>query len=143
VAHTSAAAPATFAQGRSANPTYWRQSEWTASAANLTTPATMAWNAAIDACLALSYAGCDDWRLPNWLELASLYDCSRTGIPLIDQACFPNTVAAQCWSSTTQPYSSSTYAQFVHWAAGYIAISSAIKTTAYYVRPVRGGRTHV
>src|SRR5690606_10514168 len=60
---------------------YWVETPWTASAANLDTPAVMTWDDAIDSCL-MTYAGIGPWsannplgwRLPNLTELISIYD---------------------------------------------------------------------
>jgi hypothetical protein len=142
VGHTSAAGPTTFAQDRAANPTRWRQTVWTASAANLTTPAAMNWNSAIDACLALSYAGYDDWRLPNWLELATLFDASKAAAPNIDATAFPNTQAAMYWVSTGHG-TSEDWAGVASFVNPYPCISVSNKTGTTYVRPVRGGRVNV
>jgi hypothetical protein len=146
VAHTSAAAPTTFAADRAANPTHWRQTVWTASAANLTTPASMTWNNAIDRCLGsalggsgLSYAGHDDWRMPNHLELYSITNRSIMS-PCTYAAFFPNTqtsVAPAYSTSTTYP-SDTTYSAGIRFDTGYGIARS--KTAVDYVRPVRGGR---
>jgi hypothetical protein len=140
VAHNSAAA-GTFAADRAANPTHWRQSVWAASAANLTTPAAMAWNAAIDACLALPYAGYDDWRLPNANEVNSLFLGGNASAPCIDKTAFPNTQAQNYWSGST--YLSATgWAMIGQFQGKMGMVYLADKTSACYVRPVRGGRTN-
>ena len=138
VAHNSTAAPVTFAEDREANPTHWVQSVWTASAANLTTPATMIWTAAIDNALALTTCGFADWRLPNAMEIMSLFSLATTAKCLV--AFFANYQAGMYWSGST--FASSTLyawgAQF-HPASGNL-IEYRLKTnTATYIRPVRGG----
>lgn len=117
------------------NATYWVVTPWTASAANLTTPATLAWTAAIDACEALSYRGKTDWRMPNMIEQAALFaqaEATGTAAP------FANVQqAAHYWTGTT--YKGDT--TFAH--TGYHSIASlsrVTKVTASYTRPVRGGR---
>jgi hypothetical protein len=147
VPHTSAAA-GTFAADRAANPTYWRATVWTASAADLLTPATMTWNNAIDNCLgtrwggAFSYAGFADWRLPNWSELVSPFDASLVAAPPVSPTFFPNVkLTAEYWSSTTRS-SAATYALTPFFGyAGYVATTVTLKTVVRYCRPVRGGRT--
>jgi hypothetical protein len=136
VAHTSG----TFATDLAASPPKWRQTLWTASAANLTTPATMTWANAVDNCLALVFAGFDDWRLPNAFELISLYDLSRTA-PSANVTAFPTMQTSQSyWTSTI--YSANTgYAHYVSFAGG---VNSAVAGvgSSYNVRPVRGGRVN-
>jgi hypothetical protein len=140
VAHASAGAAASFAQDRAANPTYWRQSVWTASAANLTTPAKMGWNAAVDQCLALTHAGFTDWRLPNVNELAVLRDWSRTS-GFGGFTAFPNGQPTYYWTSTTLPPSDGLEVNFSP-TSGYLVVPDAT-TLLRYVRPVRAGRTNV
>ena len=126
------------------NATYWRETVWTASAADLTTPTTMTWNDAIDNCLGsdlggggLSYGGHDDWRLPNALEHGTLWDFSRAANPLTYTSFFPNTQASNYWTSTSYgPFT--TWA--VYWRGDACYGSMADKTDANkYVRAVRGG----
>jgi hypothetical protein len=143
-AHTSASASTTFAQDRAANPTYWRQSVWAASAANLTTPATMGWDAAVDACLGLSYAGQDDWRLPNVSEQMSLFGWDRTAAPMIvDPVMFPNTPTTSWYFTSTTDRFAPTQAIVVCNVYPTWPCLSDAKTTPRYVRPVRGGRINV
>jgi hypothetical protein len=135
VAHTSGAG--TFAQDVAANPTWWRVTVWTASAANLTTPATMIWNAAIDACEALEYAGYTDWRLPNVKELFScmsfvVWD-NLWASPLVGLG------DAYYQSSTSRVGGPAGHAQVVHWKDWSELVTLGAKTAAYYLRPVRGG----
>jgi len=118
------------------NPTYWRQTVWTASAANLTTPAAMVWNDAIDNSLALVYAGFSDWRLPNAAEMLSI--CNFGG-DLVYFDVFTN-VQDYHWTSSTRKFSTG-QAYYTRQNNTFLGVSVAAKTTAYYVRPVRGGRT--
>lgn len=137
-AHTSAAA-GTFAADRAgAAAGKWRQTVWTASAADLIHPAPMDWATAITNCEALEYAGYTDWRLPNLKELHSISDAGRTS-PCIDPTAFPNTQKSYYLSSTTRLTATTNY-QFVNFDVSP-TISYEAKTTATrYVRPVRGGR---
>ena len=115
------------------NATYWRETGWTASAADLTTPSTVAWADAVANCLALEYAGFDDWRLPNILELASIYDwsISLVFVPFVGETLL-------YWSSTTYS-NATTYAKYVSFYSGNIG--HLVKTVGNeLVRPVRGGR---
>jgi len=137
VAHTSAAA-GTFAADRAANPTYWRQTVWTGSAANLTTPALVAWNDAVDQCQALVYAGYDDWRLPNAKELLSLMGFGNANY--LSQTIFPNCLNVPYnWSSSTVP-SNLTYAIYAQYGGTNTPLPIYLKTTADIpARAVRGG----
>jgi hypothetical protein len=151
-AHTSAGS-GTFAEDRGgAAAGKWRQTVWTASAANLTTPAAMTWANAVGYCLGskwdavnplgavgLSYAGYTDWRLPNWIEMVSLSNVEGTVAPLTYGAFFPNTKVANYYTSSTYK-GSPTYAHVVAYVNPYLSITVITKTTAAYVRPVRGGR---
>jgi len=152
VAHTSAAAATTFAQDRAANPTYWRQTVWTASAANLTTPAGSDWADAMDKCstgaAGLTYAGFGPWsatnphgwRMPNWLELASLENPAASVSPRIYTAAFPNTQTVSYWSGTTGAYDTTlAYAVSFAVSAGLVTPLSKTTYSAFHTRPVRGG----
>lgn len=63
----------------------------------------LAWSAAIDWAEALDFAGHSDWRLPNWLELISIYNAKLGNPPTYDV--FDNVVNGIHWSSTTDPAS--------------------------------------
>ena len=56
------------------------------------------WQEAIKYCEDLTYAGKNDWRLPNKNELASLLDYDKSSSPYSD---FPNMPKKWFWSSTT------------------------------------------
>ncbi len=136
VAHTSGGV--SLAADIGANPTWWRQSVWTASAADLVTPATMDWDDTIDNSLALVYAGHDDWRLPNIKELVSIVDYGENA-PAIDAAFFPNILDVVYWSSTT----SNDVNTRAYWislgASGQTAVSEKDFPGLGYALPVRGG----
>lgn len=141
-AHTSGTFTTDVAGGN------WRETVWTASAANLTTPSTMAWLPtggtadAVNNCENLTYAGYSDWRLPNVKELFNILveaagavaGVKSAGAPYINQTVFPNTVSSYYWSSTTTP-GSTTSALGVGFNNGSANYSS--KTSAYYIRCVR------
>jgi len=104
----------------------------------------------IDTLNTSSFAGFDDWRLPNAAELATLPDLSKASPPAISAAftagctasctvltcsCTPNEVF-QFWSSTTDPRAPD-FAWGVNFHVG--SISTRAKTLTGYVRAVRGG----
>ncbi len=62
------------------------------------------WEDARDYCRNLSFAGHDDWRLPNHYELGTIR-VEGDKYPAIDQDYFPGTKAARYWSGTDLPYS--------------------------------------
>jgi len=98
---------------------------------------TVIWTDAIDACEALSFAGHDDWRLPNVKELGSIFDYSL-GTPWTDPAFFTLFSNGSYWTSTTQS-TSPTYAYW--WSLLYCTISRSAKLTKFcYVLPVRAGQ---
>ena len=134
VSHTSATA-GTFADDRSVHPTYWRQTGWTASAANLASPAAMAWNSAIDNCANVQYAGCDDWRLPNDPEAHSLINRGKATTPQTYTSEFPNSQTGY-WTSTSDGASVAIALNL----ASTASVGGSSKTNTKHVRPVRGGR---
>ena len=95
-------------------------------------PAKMTWNNAIDECLALTYAGHSNWRLPNINELTTLlnYEITR---PALDPI-FTSIQSDWYWSSTA-------YRWLVAWSwRVYVyegAVSAASNAATYYPRPVR------
>ena len=119
------------------NATYWVETVWAGSAADLLTPATMLWNPAIDNCLALDYAGHTDWRLPNVNEMFSI-GSSATRYPAVDSTYFPNVINDEYYTSTTYHVVSTFALTATHWY--YTQASSAHKASdAELVLPVRGG----
>lgn len=97
---------------------------------------TQNWNDAIDACLAVDFAGHDDWRLPNYYELLLINDLGRIS-PSVDPTFFPEMRTHRYWTSTT-------YKGIVT-RAWYISMTNAIpafrtKTDTWaYIFPVRLG----
>ncbi len=77
----------------------------TAVGGNVDLAAPLDWQAALDAVAALSYAGFDDWRLPNVNELETIVDFGRQA-PALDVLVFGAPRAGEStylWSSTTRP----------------------------------------
>ena len=118
----------------------WRETIWTNSAADLTSPADHTWAQAVTRCLGtgfgggLEYAGFTDWRLPNVLEMLTLRDFSANAY----YAAFPNPGAEiNCWTSTTYG-AGTTFA----WIIGSTTapVSRQLKSAdTMGIRPVRGG----
>ncbi len=95
-------------------------------------PSAMNWNNAIDECLALTYAGHNDWRLPNANELACLQDY-ESGAPIIDPI-FANTKQNYYWTSTTVVWNTGRAWQIYFFSGG---VTAADKALSRYPRPVR------
>ena len=108
--------------------------EWVANPTAAGVGGTYSWADAITACEGLTYAGHSDWRLPNVKELQSIVDFSRVG-PAIDTTYFTSQ-SDLYWSSTTVADGAG-FAWRVHFSNGGVYLGG--KTSAFYVRPVRGG----
>lgn len=65
------------------------------------TPTAVSWGDGITMCESLSYAGYNDWKMPDIKELMTIVDCQGAG-PYIDVH-FTNIQSAEYWSSTTNP----------------------------------------
>jgi hypothetical protein len=96
-----------------------------------------------------SFAGYDDWRVPNARELQSIVNFevwSPSVSPAFNTACVPGCTVAMCsctasslyWSSTTNA-SAPAYAWFVRFSDGLMHGSNQEKSYEAYVRAVRGG----
>ncbi|NOZ85113.1 MAG: DUF1566 domain-containing protein, partial [Deltaproteobacteria bacterium] len=81
-------------------------------------PSSFVWRDALIGCEGSSWAGHDDWRLPDEKELQSIVDYRKYG-PSIDTAFFPNTTTGSQWSSTTL-YDSAGNAMLVHFNIGSV-----------------------
>ena len=143
VAHTSRSS-GPMDEDRADHPDWWRETVWTASAGDLSTPRSMVWYDsggdydAIVACNDLQYAGYDDWRLPNMHELQTLLDVTVDSPPFC-HAVFPNVqTGGMYWSSTTLAQTES-YAVCVDFSNCFLLTCCQSKGTYHYLRPVRGG----
>ena len=98
---------------------------------------TCTWLNAISFCENSTFAGYDDWRLPNINELTSIVNWA-TYSPAIDTGYFPHTKTTPgYWSSTTiVDFTGSVWK--VDFSSGNVGTNT--KTIPYYVRPVRGGQ---
>jgi hypothetical protein len=102
--------------------------------------ATMDWPDAIDNCLALTYAGHADWRLPNIVEAFGLCDYAPTAGPCIQS---PLVVVNDqyYWTGTQRPSAPGAASAIIRWA-GYAVTSADVITALHYALPVRGGRVN-
>jgi hypothetical protein len=120
---------------------------WQGCAAGLTgdgcdtgTPAPHDWSSALAWCDDLSWAGHDDWRLPDDHELSSLIDFGKTAAPFLDEGAFPATPTARFWTSPTRAGLSS-YAWSVDF--GVVRVMPFDKADLHHVRCLRGQPTPV
>ncbi len=108
----------------------------------------MKWEEAISYCEDLNLSSHEDWRLPNYNELNSIVD--RTKSEPATDSIFKNINFSYYWSSTTVMYSDYNYNSF-SWAFtidfeggytgwGYRNDKNNDKVVSLYVRCVRGGQ---
>jgi hypothetical protein len=98
------------------------------------------WHEALTYCENLSFAGYDDWRLPNANELQSLVDYGKE-FPAINTKAFPdtpNTEASYYWTSTHSLYYTNT-AYYVWFGKG-VTDHDRIVGYGSPARAVRGGQ---
>lgn len=96
------------------------------------------WNASIDYCENLDFAGRDDWRLPNINELLSITDLSVDN-PAIDST-FQNTAFGYYCSSTTYAPDTPKVWTVRFRDGGSAAGGSDSKINSHYVRCARDGQ---
>ncbi|MFO8070297.1 MAG: DUF1566 domain-containing protein [Polyangia bacterium] len=97
---------------------------------------TSDWQEALAYCQDLSWAGHDDWRLPNVKELASITD-SRQESPSIDPSTFPGTPTDDFWTSSPADLYYESNAFLVNYGFGMVAWYD--KSGELFARCVRGG----
>ncbi len=97
---------------------------------------TLTWEEALVHSETLTFAGADDWRLPNIKELRSINDETVIG-PSLDAVTFSDGGARNYWSSTTLP-NQTAKAWYMNTAFGITTY--ATKTFRHYVLCVRGGQ---
>lgn len=95
------------------------------------------WATALEQAEASTFAGYEDWRLPNIKELRSLVESCRRH-PAINDTAFPNTPQSAVWSGSPFAYYSG-LAWFVDFGDGYAYYYSLNRN--YRVRLVRGGQS--
>jgi len=121
------------------NATYWVQTVWIGSAANLTTAGTYNWSNSITYCNGLGFAGFDDWRAPNIFEMVSLWDGGAVSSPSISDPFEITAGDTTMWSSTTRIQSSSRAHLIIYGTS--LTVSFGTKSTGLAPTiPVRGGR---
>jgi len=101
---------------------------------------TMTWQEALSDCEASMLGGFPDWRLPTIKELLSIADYSKTG-PVIDESAFPATPGSLFWTGTTAA-ADPAGAWHVDFGSGGSSYWVQ-KTSALYVRAMRGGKAPV
>jgi hypothetical protein len=101
------------------------------------TASTPTWQQALQRADTASYAGRDDWRLPNINELKSIVE-EACYDPTIDLAVFPATPSSGYWSSS--PYADHTYPSAWSLSFNYGNDEYGYNGNAFQVRLVRGGR---
>jgi len=138
VAHTSAAEPTTFAEDRTAHPTYWRETIWIENG-NWPNKTMFTFAGGLAACEGLEYAGHTDWRLPNIIELLSLYNFGKSSEPAIYEDYFPE--GGGVWLSSTAAGDNFgmdvLLLQYKQIGYGGVIITSGGLSTTKYVRPIR------
>ena len=78
------------------------------------------WEEAIEYCETVSFAGTEDWRLPNINELITIAD--RSKYPATDTSYFKNMlINAPVWSSTTYAGNYKTQAKYFYPSTGAVA----------------------
>ena len=118
----------------------WKQCEEGTSGVGCAsgTASTFTWQAALQHAEGHSFAGYDDWRLPNIKELSNIVERSCYD-PAINLSVFPNPSSSNVWSGS--PYAvdpSYAYAWDVHFENGARDLNYRYKVRS--VRLVRGGQ---
>ncbi len=112
----------------------WKQcSEGQTGASCTGTASTMNWQTALLTASNSSFAGFNDWRLPNVKELQSLVETGCSG-PAINTTIFPNASSLEMWSSTSNTATDAYRVEFTDGPARVLP-----KSTVAGVRLVRGG----
>lgn len=94
---------------------------------------TYSWGEALTSTTNQEFAGFDDWRMPNKIELASIveYSCFE---PAINSSVFPGTPASGFWSNTPNHFNIR-FAWAINFAQG--EHTTTAKTNLFALRMVR------
>jgi hypothetical protein len=101
-------------------------------------PVTVTWKQALDAAETLTWAGHEDWRLPNLNELQTLVDYTHND-PAVNPIFAADTSSSEYWSSSP---ASPRLVYFVHFFSGRTN-SAGDTASSYSVRAVRSGHSFV
>lgn len=116
----------------------WQKCSAPAAGVTCSAPGLFTWSDALSYCNTLALAGHTDWRLPNVKVLHSILDVTKPTAPAVDLTYFPDTEAAEYWTSTTF-VDTTTYAWYVQFAPVLTMTSPLSKDQMVHVRCVRGG----
>jgi hypothetical protein len=99
-------------------------------------PLALDWTGALAHCEGLTWAGHDDWRLPQVKELVSILVLALDW-PAVDPALFPRTPTNYAWSSTSKVGTFEDWAWRVSMGDGYVGAMTKTQTALTHVRCVR------
>lgn len=134
VNHTSAGG-GSFADDRTANPTYWRQQKFGYPLKGTYIPQPHTWADSITLVEDLSFAGYSDWRMPNFSELVSICDFENGGLYSVF---FAPAAYMGFWTSTTQKRNTG-YAKVIEvWSSAIMNIYPYFATQDKTVITYRG-----
>jgi hypothetical protein len=100
-----------------------------------TVPGTLTWQEALQAGAADTFAGHDDWRVPDLKELTSLLS-PACALPALEPHLFPDTPPAPFWSSTPGP--GPDLSRTIEFGVGLMAPMA--RSAKAHARLVRGGQ---
>jgi pimeloyl-ACP methyl ester carboxylesterase len=100
-------------------------------------PSTHSWQAALQLAEGSTFAGHDDWRLPNIKELASIVELGCYG-PVINLGVFPNDPGPMVWSGSPDAFLRPDMAWAIDFYYGLNGVS--VRSSDNQVRLVRGGQ---
>lgn len=102
------------------------------------TAASYTWKEALEVAETTSFAGHEDWRLPDIKELRSIVEARCSG-PATNGVVFPWTPASYFWSSSPSAYGVN-LAWAVNFAYGESGRDTSTRDIAMHVRLVRPGQ---
>jgi len=126
------------------NATYWVETEWVDTATEIPSIKKEAWVDGFARIAALDYCGYTDWRMPNILELTSIFNYGTDEGPWMHW--HPDDTSNRIiWSSTTRANVMSRAYQFRFEDGGFGSTEAKTSANTGQHWPVRGGfiRKHV